>query len=79
MASGEPFNPDALTCAHMSLPFGTRLEVRRIDRPELSVTVEVTDRGPARWTGRRLDLSREAFSRLGNTDRGVMQVEFKKL
>jgi hypothetical protein len=42
-ANGHPFDPDALTCAHRTLPLGTRVELRRGDRV---VTVPVTDRGP---------------------------------
>ena len=42
-ASGESFNPRALTCAHRSLPFGTRLRVTYRGR---SIVVRVNDRGP---------------------------------
>ena len=42
-ASGQRFNQNALTCAHRSLPFGTKLRVTHGDR---SVIVTVNDRGP---------------------------------
>ena len=72
-ASGEPYDPDALTCAHRTLPFGTRLKV---DYPKkgLSTTVRVNDRGPQK-DGRILDLSRAAADDLGLTADGVGAVE----
>ena len=44
-ASGEVFNPDGLTAAHKSLPFGTCLEVGN-PRTRKTVIVRVNDRGP---------------------------------
>ena len=69
-ASGEAFRPGALTAAHRSLPFGTRLHVCYAR----CVTVRVNDRGPAAWTGRALDLSRGAASAIGMTGAGVARV-----
>jgi rare lipoprotein A len=60
-ASGERFNQNAMTCAHRSLPFGTKLRVSRGDR---SVVVTVNDRGPF-VRGRVLDLSKGAARVLG--------------
>lgn len=60
-ASGEKFNPNALTAAHKSLPFGTRLKVTHKGR---SVIVRVNDRGPY-VRGRHLDLSRAAARKIG--------------
>ena len=62
-ASGELFQPDSLTAAHRSLPFGTRLKVvyPRLGR---SVIVRVNDRGPF-VRGRVVDLSRGAARALG--------------
>ena len=72
-ASGEPFDPDALTAAHRTLPFGTRLEVTRAGR---SVVVTVNDRGP--FAGDRiLDLSRGAATRLGLVEDGVADVTLR--
>jgi rare lipoprotein A len=75
-ASGERFNPGALTCAHRSLPFGTRLRVGFRGR---SVVVRVTDRGPAARTGRSLDLSRAAAAVLGLTRAGVGRVTIERI
>jgi rare lipoprotein A len=69
-ASGQRFNQEALTCAHRSLPFGTKLKVTRGDR---SVVVTVNDRGPF-VRGRVLDLSTAAARELGMTDAGVGMV-----
>ncbi|MBR1746487.1 MAG: septal ring lytic transglycosylase RlpA family protein, partial [Fibrobacter sp.] len=44
-ASGEIFDQDDYTCAHKSLPFGTKLKVVRVDNGS-SVVVRVNDRGP---------------------------------
>lgn len=71
-ASGERFNPNALTAAHRSLPFNTRLLVTYGGR---SVVVRVTDRGPF-VRGRGLDLSRGAASRLGFLGRGSARVRY---
>lgn len=58
-ASGAIFNNNELTCAHKSLPFGTKLRVTSI-RTGKSVDVKVTDRGPF-VKGRHIDLSKKAF------------------
>jgi rare lipoprotein A len=60
-ASGARFNQNAMTCAHRSLPFGTRLRVTHGDR---SVIVTVNDRGPF-VRGRVLDLSKGAARAIG--------------
>lgn len=62
-ASGERMNPSAMTAAHRSLPFGTRLKVTN-KRNGRSVVVRVNDRGPF-IKGRVLDLSRGAANALG--------------
>jgi rare lipoprotein A len=69
-ASGQRFNQNALTCAHRSLPFGTKLRVSRGDR---SVVVTVNDRGPY-IRGRVLDLSTAAARAVGLTGVGVGRV-----
>ena len=74
MASGEIFHPDALTAAHRSLPLGTRLIVSANGR---SVMVRVNDRGPAKWTGRSLDLSRGAARALGMIGSGTARVSYR--
>ena len=60
-ASGERFNPHALTAAHKTLPFGTRVRVTHKGR---SVVVRINDRGPF-IRGRSLDLSRAAARAIG--------------
>jgi rare lipoprotein A len=69
-ASGQRFNQNAMTCAHRSLPFGTRLRVSHAGR---SVIVTVNDRGPF-VRGRVLDLSKGAARVVGLTGRGVGRV-----
>src|SRR5271154_4099379 len=69
-ASGERFNQNAMTCAHRSLPFGTKLRVTHGGR---SVIVTVNDRGPF-IRGRVLDLSTGAAQAIGLTGAGVGQV-----
>jgi peptidoglycan lytic transglycosylase len=60
-ASGQRMNANAMTCAHRSLPFGTRLRVTHDGR---SVVVTVNDRGPF-VRGRVLDLSTGAARAIG--------------
>ena len=62
-ASGERMNPSALTAAHRSLPFGTKLRVTNKNNGR-SVVVRINDRGPF-VKGRMLDLSRGAAGQLG--------------
>ena len=69
-ASGQRFNQEALTCAHRSLPFGTKLRVTHGGR---SVIVTVNDRGPF-VRGRVLDLSTAAARAVGITGSGVGMV-----
>ena len=70
MASGEPFDADAFTAAHKSLPLGTRLEVAYAGE---SVRVTVTDRGPY-VAGRDLDLSLAAAREIGLVEPGEAPV-----
>ncbi len=74
-ASGEKFDPKALTAAHPTLPFGTLLEVSRPDRKK-SVIVVVTDRGPY-VAGRSIDLSRAAARRLHMSYLGAVPVKMQ--
>jgi rare lipoprotein A len=76
-ASGERFNPSALTAAHKSLPLGSRVRVTNPANGD-SVTVRINDRGPY-VGGRCLDLSAAAFSAIGNTGAGVMRVKYEVL
>src|SRR5580693_7119144 len=69
-ASGQRFNQNAMTCAHRSLPFGTKL---RVTHGGQSVIVTVNDRGPF-VRGRVLDLSTAAARAVGLTGAGVGRV-----
>jgi rare lipoprotein A len=69
-ASGQRFNQNAMTCAHRSLPFGTKL---RVTHGGQSVVVTVNDRGPF-VRGRVLDLSTGAARAIGLTSAGVGRV-----
>jgi rare lipoprotein A len=66
-ASGQRFNQNAMTAAHRSLPFGTKL---RVTHRGQSVVVTVNDRGPF-IRGRVLDLSKGAARAIGLTGAGV--------
>lgn len=70
-ASGEPFDADAYTAAHKSLPLGTELVVNRGGE---SVRVTVNDRGPY-VAGHDIDLSLAAARELGLTGPGTGRVE----
>lgn len=76
-ASGERFNPSAMTAAHKTLPLGSKVRVINPKTGE-SVTVRINDRGPF-VSGRCLDLSQAAFSTIGNTSAGVMTVKYQVL
>ncbi|MFF5208217.1 septal ring lytic transglycosylase RlpA family protein [Streptosporangium sp. NPDC000396] len=76
-ASGERFNPNAMTAAHKSLPMGSKVRVTNPGTGR-SVTVRINDRGPY-VGGRCLDLSRAAFSAIGSTGAGVMRVKYEVL
>jgi rare lipoprotein A len=69
-ASGQRFNQNAMTAAHRTLPFGTRLRVTHGDR---SVIVTINDRGPF-VRGRVLDLSTGAARAIGLVGAGVGHV-----
>jgi rare lipoprotein A len=74
-ASGEPFDPNAMTAAHPYLPFGTQLLVTYQGN---QVVVTVTDRGPF-VGGRGLDLSQGAAEAIGLTAAGVDVVDVQVL
>ncbi|PWU52829.1 septal ring lytic transglycosylase RlpA family lipoprotein [Micromonospora globispora] len=76
-ATGEVFNPDALTAAHKTLPFNTRVRVTNPDNGK-SVIVRINDRGPY-VDGRCLDLSRAAFAAIASLDLGELTVKYEVL
>lgn len=71
-ASGQIFNENDFTCAHKSLPFGTRLALRRGTK---RIVVVVNDRGPF-VAGRDLDLSKAAARALGYSGVATVQADF---
>lgn len=76
-SSGERFNKDALTAAHLSLPFGTMVRVRNLTN-DSAVVVRITDRGPF-GPGRIVDVSEGAAHLLGLFDAGIARVTMEVL
>ncbi len=76
-ASGERYDPAALTCAHRSQPFGARLQVTDLESGR-QVVVTVNDRGPF-VRGRVIDLSLAAARQLGMVERGVARVRVERV
>src|SRR5215207_3274754 len=74
-ANGEKFNTRALTAAHKSLPFGSRVRVTN-ERTGRSVVVRINDRGPF-VAGRVIDLSKAAAQSVGIS--GVGKVKLTRL
>lgn len=74
-ASGQPFNPAAITAAHRNLPFGSVVEVTALDTGR-TILVLINDRGP-RVAGRIIDLSRGAAELLGVKQRSVAAVRVR--
>jgi rare lipoprotein A len=72
-ASGERFNPRAMTAAHRTLPFGTKVRVTNV-RSGRTVTVRINDRGPF-IPGRVIDLSQAAAEELGIVGHGIAKVK----
>jgi rare lipoprotein A len=75
-ASGEPYDPRALTAAHRTLPLGTVVRVTRVDGAGTPVLVRINDRGPYA-AGRIIDLSLAAARRLQMLDAGVVRVRLE--
>jgi rare lipoprotein A (peptidoglycan hydrolase) len=76
VASGGTFNPNALTAAHKTLPFGTRVRVTSSNGR--SVDVVINDRGPF-VKGRVIDLLRSAAQETGMTGAGLASVRLQVL
>ena len=72
VASGGWFNPNAMTAAHKTLPFGTKVRVTNRNNGR-SVVVTINDRGPY-IKGRIIDLSKAAAQQVGMTGSGVAPV-----
>lgn len=76
-ASGARFNPSAMTAAHRSLPFGTKVRVTN-KRNGKSVIVTINDRGPF-IRGRIIDLSNAAAGVIGMRSAGVAPVTVERM
>lgn len=77
VASGGWFNPNALTAAHKTLPFGTKVRVTN-QRNGRSVVVTINDRGPF-VKGRVIDLSSRAAGVIGMKSAGVAPISMTVL
>lgn len=71
-ASGKSYDQNSMTCAHKTLPFGTKLQITLLSNGK-TVVVQVEDRGPY-MDGRILDLSVAAAKKIGLTGVGVGEV-----
>ena len=71
-ASGEIFDKNAMTAAHRTLPFGTKVRVTN-QKTQQSVVVTINDRGPF-IRGRIIDLSEGAAKKIGMFRAGVADV-----
>lgn len=74
-ANGEKYNPDGLTAAHRTLPFGTKVRVENLKTGQ-SVVVRINDRGPFK-KHRIIDLSRGAAKKIGLIKDGVSDVHIE--
>jgi rare lipoprotein A len=76
-ANGERFNPNGLTAAHRTLPFGTRVRVKNLKNGR-SVVVRINDRGPF-TKGRVIDLALGAAREIGLHRSGTARVALQVL
>ena len=74
-ASGEIFDKNALTAAHQTLPFGTKVKVTNLENGK-SVLVNINDRGPFK-KGRILDLSFAGAQAIGMVGTGTARVQLE--
>ncbi len=77
-ASGARFDKNALTAAHRTLPFGTRVRVTNL-RNKKSVVVRINDRGPFGRRERIIDVSEAAANALGMKKAGVIRIRLQVL
>ena len=76
-ASGEQFNPNAMTAAHKSLSLGTHIRVTNV-RNGRSVVVRINARGPY-VAGRCVDLSRASFAEIADLGQGTTPITYTVL
>lgn len=72
-ASGERFNPNGMTCAHKTRPFGSVVTVTHLGTGR-SIQCRINDRGPF-VTGRCIDLARGAAHALGMSGTAKVEVD----
>lgn len=77
-ASGEPFDPSALTAASWHHPLGSIVEVTNPQNGK-TVQVRINDRGPARNLGRLIDLSHAGFDAIADPEIGLVTVEVRRV
>lgn len=76
-ASGEPFDPNAMTAAHRSLPIGSKVKVTNLENGKETV-LTVQDRGPYK-RGRIIDVSKGAADALGFNEDGKARVRVQAM
>lgn len=74
-ASGERYDENAMTAAHQTLKFGTRVRVTNLDNDK-RVELKINDRGPS-TPGRIIDVSRRAAQELGFIRKGLTEVKLE--
>ena len=72
-ANGETMDPDRLTAAHPTLPFGTKVKVENVENGRV-VVARINDRGPYAGEERIIDLSKGAAHKLDMVEDGVTEV-----
>ena len=75
-ANMEQFDDSEFTCAMWDLPFNSILKVTNLENGK-SVIVRVNDRGPARRLNRAIDLTKAAFSKIADIDKGLADVSIE--
>ncbi|NME34972.1 septal ring lytic transglycosylase RlpA family protein [Fusobacterium sp. FSA-380-WT-3A] len=75
-ASGYIYDSSQYTCASNEYPFGTVLKVTNKENKK-SIKVVVIDRGGFEKYGRKLDLSKAAFSKIASLDKGLVNAKIK--
>ena len=81
MANGKEFKDDDMVCASWDYPLGTLVRVTSINAGHRgnSVIVRVSDRTARRFKGKRIDLSKGAFSKIADCKQGIVQVLIERL
>lgn len=76
-ANGETYDMNELTAAHKTLPLGTVAKITNVENNK-SVVVRINDRGPY-IEGREIDLSQGSFAKIGNLNKGLLNVNIEVL